>query len=228
MENFNSYCRFCAEQKNSEKMLNLREENKLDEIHNKLSFLNAVYVDILKDNLPKTICFVCYESLNKAHEFLNNVMKAQSVLDDIFLPNKDVELYYSDDDKNFSIDTVEHEVKLEDSNELDTINVKPEPKDDTDLNVKDFFEAAIQNIPEINIYTTEDANVKKTLTKWKHYPWTCAYCNIEFLDIETLRLHSRITHGRCNAFACVYCKNFECSSFEQFITHVRKHKKKLR
>ncbi|XP_022119022.2 zinc finger protein 85 [Pieris rapae] len=227
MEINNTYCRFCAEPKNSEKMLNMNEENKLEEIHKKLLFVNAEYVDILKENLPKMVCFVCYESLNKAYEFLNNVMIAQTVLDSMF-PNSEVDLYFSEDEKNFNTDLIDSDVKVEHVNDLDEVEVKPEPKDDSELNVKDFIEAAIRNIPEISIYASEENSLKKTLTKWKHYPWTCSSCNIEFLNIETLRLHSQMTHGRCNAFACVYCKDFEFSTFEQFISHVRKHKRKLR
>ncbi|XP_045508318.1 zinc finger protein 506-like [Colias croceus] len=230
MERLNTYCRFCAEQKNSDKMLNLNEESKSKEVHKKLSFLNAIYVDLINNNgLPKTICFICYDALDKAYEFLNTVMRSQNVLSSLF--NR--EEYVSEDDRAY--DDLLEEVKTEnylEQNMLDIkkIDVKKEPKDELndDLNVQDIFDAAIRNIPEMTIYANEESNLKKSVSKWSNYPWTCAYCNIEFLDITTLRLHSRVTHGRCNAFTCVYCKNYDCSNFDLFINHVRKHKRKLR
>ncbi|CAK1548771.1 unnamed protein product [Leptosia nina] len=209
-------------------MLNLNDEKKRQEIHEKLCFLNAMYVDVSNENnLPKTICFICYESLNSAHDFLHKVMKAQSYLSDMFAAPP--VLYFSEDDKKEDEESIEDaDVKPTNSKDNIDIEVKLEPKHENDLNVTEFLEAAMRNISDVEIYTHNDSRFKKSISKWKDYQWTCAYCNIEFLNVETLRLHSRITHGRCNAFACVYCKDFECSTFDGFVSHVRQHKKKLR
>ncbi|VVC89435.1 unnamed protein product [Leptidea sinapis] len=222
-----AYCRFCAQQSNSDKMLNVfQDNNKFDDINMKLIFFNADYVDLISESpLPKTICFVCLEELNKSYEFFCNIKKAQTFLNDIFPLIEQ----FSDDDKNFDDCVDESELK-EDIPILATNNmmeVKVEPKEeevDEKVDFDDIFETALRCSP---VYEDKEG-VKKSISKWKDYPWICAFCNIEFLDIETLRLHSRLTHGRCNAFSCVFCKNFECVYFIDFVNHVRKHKRKLR
>ncbi|XP_068622346.1 oocyte zinc finger protein XlCOF6-like [Battus philenor] len=267
-----SYCRLCAEPKASDKVLNLIKSNeKYEEVLHKLSFLNAIYVNISSDNniLPKTVCFVCYDSLNKSYEFLEKVKRSQEVLLSL-LTNDCTKTDLSDEDRMgyddyVSPDSVAEQsplIKEEDS--LDdtklTINlenicdgvlkVKEEPKEeifnktadgdtestvsgiDKTLKVQDILGATICDVPyssDVTIYAREIPDrSKRIVPQWKNYPWICAHCNIEFLDLPTLRSHSKITHGKCNAFVCIDCKGYAKSDFESFIKHVRRHRRRLR
>lgn len=255
----NTYCRFCAELKSSEKLLNLNEDEKRsNEILLKLSFLNAVYVDVSnRDSLPKTVCFVCYDSLNKAYEFLDKVKKSQDILTTIF-PNTDTSKYdLSDDDRIafddlFDTDNIEEEIPdvkpiiSSPKQKISTqIEVKVEPKEedqinnlqqesenyDQTLNVSDIIDAALSTGPynNITIYAKELTDLsKKVIVSWKNYPWVCSFCNIEFLDIDMLRSHAKVVHGKCTAFSCIDCKGMKKDDFNSFVKHVRKHRKSLR
>ncbi|XP_013196758.2 gastrula zinc finger protein XlCGF26.1-like [Amyelois transitella] len=269
----NTYCRLCAEPKSPEKLLNLREDClKHQEILLKLTFLNAHYVEINCDNiLPKTVCFICYDSLNKAYDFLDKAKRAQNTLAVLFL-NKNAAKYddLSDDDRMVFDDFLSQEpaedlnieVKQEKispkliksaSTALETvIEVKNEPKEEypeqpnlsdilnenvtnnceQTLDVQDIIEAAICNIPmnsNVEIYAKDLPDLDKSVIKtWKDYPWLCALCNIEFLDLDTLRLHAKAVHGKCATFLCIDCKVARKDKFTSFVKHVRKHWKSLR
>ncbi|XP_039748354.1 gastrula zinc finger protein XlCGF26.1-like isoform X2 [Pararge aegeria] len=256
----NVHCRLCAEPKTSDKMLDISsDELKYEEVSKKLYFLNAVYVNVNKDNvLPKTICFVCYESLNKAYDFLDKVKRAQTILYNIY--PLDDEKCSSNDERPVTYDEASDAesgpdlIKLEiptvknDLNNLhtelmiDKDTIKNEPKDEIDasqeshnydqtLNVQDLLDAAMCNVsyPEVTLYAKEVSNAKKkAISSWKEYPWICLHCDIEFLDIVTLRLHSKLTHSKCSAFVCIDCNNFGSGDFDYFIKHVKLHRKKLR
>ncbi|XP_041986833.1 zinc finger protein 93-like [Aricia agestis] len=258
MENLiNVYCRFCAEAKSEEKTINfLKDENKHSEVLSKLNFLHAKYVDLTnRDNiLPKTMCFVCYDSLNKAYEFLVRVKEAQSILTTIMPSLNRDRSEYSDDDATALDDLFDNNepgyapVKEEDTKlELQetatagsSLAVKSEPRDEADEQLSEAL--SVEYLLQLNSAlcnaSYQCASVclpheppdpeKRVITKWKHYPWVCSQCDIEFLDISTLRLHAKLTHGKCNAFACVDCKNFVDGDFDAFISHVRRHRRKLR
>jgi hypothetical protein len=262
----NLYCRFCAELKGADKVLNLQQDRKkCEEIHFKLAFVNALYVNVNSDGvLPKTVCFVCYESLNKAYEFLNNVKRAQDVLTSLLSSNDDEKYNIVADDRSGDYDDFlseetheeqsnEHvDVKLESVNkqnqsnpsELFSMVIKSEPKDEAtdpcllevlnkggavedNINVQDIIDAAI-NLP--NVLYAKDLNeiTKRDVKTWKDYPWVCAYCNIEFIDIEMLRSHSKVAHGKCSAFMCIDCRTVKTENFTSFLKHVRKHRRYLR
>lgn len=266
----NSYCRFCAECKSAEKLLNIdSDESKYNEILSKLSFLNAIYVNVSNRNtLPRTVCFVCYDSLNKAYEFLYNVKKSQDLLTTLF-GTCEPKYGLSDDegtafDDFLTADNVDEmpEVKREGSLfktkpntvNIPNIDVKIEPKEedatsilqdaiksiqncsnevyDQTLNVQDILDAALSNGPytsDVQIYAKEVTDIGKKIASWKEYPWVCAHCNMEFPDMDMLRSHSKVAHGKCAAFTCVDCKVFrKKDDFESFLKHVRKHRKALR
>ncbi|CAG5005548.1 unnamed protein product [Parnassius apollo] len=278
-----TYCRFCAEPKASDKVLKLiKNDEKYEEIILKLAFLNAVYVDVSSNNniLPKTVCFVCYDSLNKAYDFLEKVKRSQDVLSTMFSNNDRPKLDLSDDDRMGFDDyappdsdaevspLVKEEESVPEETKLTLLNlsndcgsslqVKEEPIEDSiragnvtkntaidvannpsslnydnTLNVKDILDATICNMPyyapDVTIYAKEVTDERKrVIPQWKSYPWICAHCNIEFLDLPTLRSHSKITHGKCNAFVCIDCKCYTMTDYESFIKHVRRHRRRLR
>ncbi|KAF9414288.1 hypothetical protein HW555_007766 [Spodoptera exigua] len=249
----NLYCRFCAELKSSEKLLNLQEDTqKHDEVILKLAFVNAVYVNVTNsDTLPKTICLVCYNNLNKAYDFLDSVKRAQDVLSNIFTNNEDNKCDMSDDDRcagfdDFLCNDDSSTVKLEENKEppqMDiSLEVKHELKEEPDvddqayddsLNVQDILDAAICNASfnsNVTIYAKDLSDLSKKVVKsWKDYPWVCGYCNIEFLNIAMLRSHCKVVHGKCSAFICIDCKaRRRNEEFTSFIKHVRKHREILR
>ncbi|KAJ8707296.1 hypothetical protein PYW08_011430 [Mythimna loreyi] len=253
----NLYCRFCAEPKSSEKLLNLQNDaEKHEEIILKLAFVNAVYVNVTSDDmLPKTVCFVCYNNLSKAYEFLDNVKRAQDVLSNIFTAADESKCDLSDDDRipgfdDFLCNDESAAVKLEDNTsnkysetpQLDIrLEVKHELKEEPDLddqtyddslNVQDILDAAMCNASfnsNVTIYAKELSDLSKKVVKsWKDYPWVCGYCNIEFLNIDMLRSHCKVVHGKCSAFRCIDCKAGRNEDFTSFIKHVRKHRKILR
>ncbi|XP_053621457.1 gastrula zinc finger protein XlCGF26.1-like [Plodia interpunctella] len=265
MENLlNTYCRFCAEPKSPEKLHDLREDDKrYQEILLKLSFLNAQYVAVNCDNtLPKTVCFICYDSLNKAYDFLDRVKRAQDTLSCLFSRNVEKFNDFDDDDRmpgfeDFLSQDTDEAVKEENISPKTghcmletTVEVKNEPKEEyTDqanfsdilttpgqcgqtLDVHDIIEAAICSLPmnsNVEIYAKDLSDLGKTEIKtWKDYPWMCALCDIEFLDMETLRLHAKAVHGKCSVFLCIDCKIARKDNFTSFIKHVRKHRKTLR
>lgn len=260
METFEKvYCRFCAELKSSEKLLNLDDDEKRNnEILLKLSFLSADYVVVSdRDSLPKTVCFVCYDSLNRAYEFLDKVKKSQEILTTIFTDADASKYDLSDDDRNAFDDLFAEEAIDDDSTDVKPlisppkdklavqIEVKDESKEESDpcspqdsadnfdqtLNVNDIIDAAFstRSTYNIQIYAKELTDLsKKAIKSWKNYPWLCAYCNIEFLDLDMLRSHAKVVHGKCSAFSCIDCRTWKKDDFNGFIKHVRRHRKILR
>lgn len=249
----NLYCRFCAEPKSPDKLLNLQnDEKKYDEILSKLTFVNAVYVNVTtSDMLPKTVCLICYDNLNKAYEFLDSVKKAQDVLTSIFTAVDKSKCDLSDDERiNVYDDFLDNDespaIKLEEKSEETVgdgkVEVKCELKEEPDLeehpnyddtlNVQDILDAAMCTTPftsNVTIYAKEISDLSKKVVKnWKDYPWMCSFCNIEFLNIDMLRSHCKVVHGKCSAFMCIDCKVGRNEDFARFIKHVRKHRKALR
>lgn len=196
----NSYCRFCAELRSSEKLLNLQTDAiKQNEIVAKLALLNAIIIDISnRDSLPKTICFVCYDSLNKAYDFFEGVKRAQRVLSTLFTENERSKYEESDDEiYNDSLCSDVDEVPVKDEEKVSDDLVKQEPKEEKELdeysntfNVDDILGAALCSAypSNLTIYAKEVTDVvKKDGLTWAEYPWVCAFCSIEFISLDTLR-----------------------------------------
>lgn len=269
------YCRFCAELKRSDKLLDLETDPvRLEETSHKLIYLNATHVDFAKlSTLPKTICFVCWDSLNKAYEFFVKLSQAQAILANLHTENSDFKSNISDNDVSSNFDDFFLPDETE-SAEMDeetarrppkkprkdaisshmNVDVKVEPKEESNqsvddtvgqcssiteenfeqsLNVQALLDVAMgdhQFTPNVEIYAKEVPQIpKKTIKKWKDYPWICVHCNNEFTDMNTLRMHSKSVHKNCAAFTCIDCQeNVTSYNFDLFVAHVRKHRKSLR
>ncbi|GBP02162.1 hypothetical protein EVAR_64391_1 [Eumeta japonica] len=140
------HCRLCAELKPSEKLLDLvNDANKCIDILEKLSYLNAIYVDLTDDTIPKTICFVCCEQLEKAYDFLYKVQKAQTVLKNIF-NKEDLKSDSSCDERDSRISPEPENITSEKSTPLNVKNlnndsnigfsqldIKNEPKEENEI-----------------------------------------------------------------------------------------------
>ncbi|XP_063391363.1 putative zinc finger protein 66 [Cydia fagiglandana] len=141
-----NYCRFCAEPRDEDKLFDLKMDTEICQATvSKLTFLNAMYVDISDDTLPKTICFVCYNSLTHAYDFLNKVKQAQDVISNLYSVKKNPCFNFGTDDKLDKVsfdelinDDVETHIKQETSgikkrkaSTTDSkVSVKVEPKEE--------------------------------------------------------------------------------------------------
>lgn len=83
-ENEDTYCRLCAEETPVTQLISPDEKEVFTpKLVAKLSFIN---IDIsIPNDLPKTICYSCYDLLNRTWSFLNNVRTAQEKLQAIFV-----------------------------------------------------------------------------------------------------------------------------------------------
>lgn len=155
----NAYCRFCAEPKSADKLLSLElDSNKRNEVVLKLAFLNAIYVDICsRDSLPKSVCFICFDSLNKAYDFLDRVKKSQDVLSSIFSTNDSSKYDLSDDDRGAFEDFLGGDAVPEDAPSIKQEHVSSDSRNTTnysgDIKLEPKEElsesASLQNSSEI-------------------------------------------------------------------------------
>ncbi|XP_041983282.1 zinc finger protein 23-like [Aricia agestis] len=85
-----TYCRLCAEPTPINQLISPDEDVAINsKISTKLSWIN---IDISsKNSLPKTICFSCFDLLERTWSFLQNARDAQEKLSSIFIkkPSKD-------------------------------------------------------------------------------------------------------------------------------------------
>uniref|UniRef100_A0A1E1W8Z0 Protein krueppel n=1 Tax=Pectinophora gossypiella TaxID=13191 RepID=A0A1E1W8Z0_PECGO len=219
----NNYCRLCAELKPSKKLLNLQtDDEKRREMIEKLTRVNAS-TDLSEDILPKTVCFVCLFSLDRAFEFVVAIEQAQTVLNNIFIAQqtkKEVEESCSDEDYY----DVPDDVKVE------NLDVKQEEKEELETLKKLGIEYEAR--PQEKKYSPKDLSLdtiplSQLKLTWKDYSWTCSYCETQFATIDELRTHSIQYHDYCNAFRCTDCK-IRKLRLDSFLIHVKRHRKYLK
>ncbi|KAJ8704415.1 hypothetical protein PYW07_011603 [Mythimna separata] len=81
----NVYCRLCAELKPHSELTNLQtDEETCQKVVNKLSRFN-IMMDFQENALPKTVCILCVNSLERAFSFVTAVEQAQLFLNDYIL-----------------------------------------------------------------------------------------------------------------------------------------------
>ncbi|XP_075988185.1 uncharacterized protein LOC142984461 [Anticarsia gemmatalis] len=219
----NTYCRLCAESKPQNKLTDLQTDVvKRHEIVNNLGHLN-IQLDFNENSLPKTVCLPCISTLQRAHDFVIAVERAQVVLNEQILTKP---------------------IKKEES-ESENENITYEPPDgiyDEDIGIK--VETEVENNI---IYETTSIKNKKLVKKkekrdisgldtipisqlkltWKDYSWVCASCETEFPTVSELISHSMEYHKYCNVFRCTDC-NIRTLRFDKFVKHVRRHRKYLK
>ncbi|XP_028164955.1 zinc finger protein 253-like [Ostrinia furnacalis] len=234
--NDSSHCRLCAGLKPNKKLINIHtNEDKRRDISEKLIRLNAT-ADLYIETLPKTICLVCINALDRAYEFICGIEKAQEVLYDLAtvkLIKKEATL---SDNESLGFDAND-DVKYEDS-----IEIKEElPKNECDSdggpsNLKksrQFPTKKQKRKPRnsINMSNSLDALDALPLAQlkltWKDYSWTCAFCETQFQTIEELKTHSIEYHNCCNAYRCTDC-NIRKLRLDSFMIHVKRHRKFLK
>ncbi|KAM3955602.1 uncharacterized protein ACR2FA_010470 [Aphomia sociella] len=128
-----SYCRLCAEPTPKEQLISTEEDvGKNSKITTKMLWIN---ID-MNNSLPNTICFACFDMLERTWQFLHNVRTAQSKLNNIFCKKPE--------------DATTNETKTDSSSD----SGKPVNKDwdefqEAKLEVKD--EAPIENLQIITV-----------------------------------------------------------------------------
>ncbi|XP_021199530.3 zinc finger protein 254 [Helicoverpa armigera] len=85
-----AFCRLCAEPTNKETLISPDDDVGINsKIASKLSWIN---IDVsTTDTLPKSICYSCFDLLERTWSFLHNVRTAQTKLNEIFLKKDDKE-----------------------------------------------------------------------------------------------------------------------------------------
>lgn len=78
-----TYCRLCAEPTPDEQLIKSEDDVAISSnVEKKMLWIN---IDVSSSNyLPKTICFSCFDLLEKTWGFLHNVRTAQQTLNDIY------------------------------------------------------------------------------------------------------------------------------------------------
>ncbi|XP_026332003.1 uncharacterized protein LOC113239299 [Hyposmocoma kahamanoa] len=87
-----AYCRFCAEIKPFDDLLDL-EENPQDikDCIERVNLLKIDFVNILSCKLPKVICEPCYNDLYDASLFISKVKEAQIIINDLIDTKSEIE-----------------------------------------------------------------------------------------------------------------------------------------
>ncbi|XP_063391716.1 gastrula zinc finger protein XlCGF26.1-like [Cydia fagiglandana] len=219
----NAHCRLCAELKPLDKLIDLQSEaDKWIEIVKKLKRLNARTLGLFTDEvLPKTVCFVCVSSLDRAFEFILNVEHAQEMLNTILVRNVKKEELSDDSDRE--------EAFLEEQAETiaNSIKVKLEI-----LESESVALSAHQGEPKKKKKTTkcrslDSLPLSQLKLTWKDYSWTCSYCETQYKSAEELKTHSMQYHHCCNAFKCGDC-NLKKQKLDSFLVHVKRHRRNLK
>jgi hypothetical protein len=211
------YCRLCAENKPRNKMIDLElDDEKKCAVTNKLIKINAL-TDFGMETLPKTICLVCLSALEKAYTFVNNVIKAQNVLQNLLLVhNIKKEISNSDHESNDSYTLEPDEVKYE------KIPIKKETTPERSHSKKN--QVYKKPVRDMSLDAIPLSQLKLT---WKDYTWTCAYCETQFPTVDELRNHSMQYHNCCNAYRCTDC-NIRKLRLDSFMIHIKRHRKYLK
>lgn len=223
-----AYCRLCAELKPNTKLVNLKLNNeKRSEILEKLGKVN-VTIDFIDDLLPKTVCFVCINSLDRASEFVASVEQAQSVLTDIILVQHIKKENSSSDAEDFVYEPPD-DVKYEESNvKIEIENSVTNYKDDSDEDNNSCTSKKQKKRPKESSKNSLDAiPLAQLKLTWKDYSWTCSFCETQFPSVEELKVHSIQYHNCCNAYRCTDC-NIRKLRLDSFLVHVKRHRKFLK
>ncbi|XP_063370809.1 gastrula zinc finger protein XlCGF57.1-like [Cydia amplana] len=259
-----TYCRLCAETTPITQLITAEDDVAVSsKVLTKMQWIN---IDITSTVLPTTICFSCFDLLERTWAFLHNARTAQVKLASIFVKKTVDDQSASNSREKKSRDnvpvtkpvdkdwedfqTTKHEVKVENSDQLDHITtvdastllqidfqVKSEQLSDNehyDNSIDSEGFSSDSNAPLVEKkkkskrkkgdYELNDLGVSLT---WEEYMCRCAQCDAQCKNMESLQLHSLQIHSCCCVFKCLDCDKV-ISSYRSFINHVRTHNKSLR
>ncbi|KAJ0170379.1 hypothetical protein K1T71_014307 [Dendrolimus kikuchii] len=199
-----NYCRLCAKLKPSDKLKDLLSDDGKHSIVQKLIHVNAA-IDSFDETLPKTVCFMCFELLDQAFDFVIQVARAQDLLRDHFL-----------------LQNVKNEDKVSDVDDISNVgNEEVSIKEEVVGEVCETSTSVAEEEPN------ETPIKSKCSSTWRDFVCICAICDTQFQNITHLRDHSMSFHSKCNSYRCIDCRKRKLN-IDQFVTHVSTHRKHLR
>ncbi|XP_053621458.1 zinc finger protein 253-like [Plodia interpunctella] len=225
------FCRLCADLKAHSKLVNLSiEDEKRRDVLDQLAKVN-IAMDLTEELLPKTVCFVCINALQKAYDFVSGVEQAQTVLHDIVLVQHIKKEASVSDNDNFDYDAPD-DMKYDDTTiksepEKSQIDLKQESSDNTDYIGKCSKKRQRKTDKSSKRTSLDSLPLAQLRLTWEDYSWTCSYCGTQFQTIEELKLHSVQYHNSCNAYRCTDC-NIRKLRLDSFLVHVQRHRKFLK
>ncbi|XP_050669231.1 zinc finger protein 528-like [Leptidea sinapis] len=241
-----TYCRLCAEPTPRELLISPHENVAVSsKISTKLKWIN---VDISAPNYPNTICFSCFDQLERTWSFLNTVQAAQRKLSSIFkLPNSDSSSIAGKPvDENWEeYGELKKEIKVELLLADQTNNqngVKYEQESDQDFEMAFEVLSAKSSDSDMPLQVTAKKkkvkpklkNIKKSIEldllteigSWEDVKCQCAKCDAECKNIASLQIHSIKIHTKCCVYKCLECDKV-LHTFKGYIKHVKTHRPRL-
>ncbi|KAG7312909.1 hypothetical protein JYU34_001307 [Plutella xylostella] len=221
-----SYCRLCAELTPNDKIFDLLSDSKRSrEVVEKLTRLKHSFINMFRDNeMPKTVCFICLDSLYRAIAFVEKVESSQDVLKSILNIKREPSCSEDDDDdidcsSSFEADNI----KEERAHKL-KIRIKKEKEQECRITCK--HEGKTRRYKKRRPPSSSDDDSESDMS-WKDFSWMCAFCSTTFPSAEDLRKHAMDCHDSCTAYKCADC-NIRKLKLEPFLAHVMRHKKFLK
>lgn len=239
MANINDYCRLCADLKISSDLSNMEiNAEKRQEIINKLIRFN-VQVDF-DSMLPKTVCFECINSLERAYEFITTVDLAQEAFQEYEHDNsapdpKKIDVISEEDNNMDTCNKDDVSVKTEDTVPDDkskriSKKIELDPKSGVKLKNSKPKSKKPKNQPIPTMPNQINRKRKKPkisanvdLDTWHDYNWICAFCEKLFQNPSELKVHSMQYHMICNPYRCFDCRA-RGLHLDNFIMHIARHR----
>ncbi|CAG9133650.1 unnamed protein product [Plutella xylostella] len=238
-ESEDTFCRLCAEPTPLEQLISTTDDvGQNSKITTKMLWIN---IDVsTANNLPKTICFSCFDLLERTWSFLHNVRTAQDKLHQIFTrkdndsenDEKSHENTGKPVDRNWELfqDTKEfkHEVTVKDIDEIKVVDpntlmkdVKTEPNDsDREMSLVDMRGASTDSDMPLKLH----AKKKKSKTKKKIKKYEEALLELDYLqkaDTDVVQLdmstYNFVTWDDLT-YCCANC-DAQCKSLDSLRLH---------
>lgn len=228
------YCRLCGDLKPINQLTNMVvNTDKCQDISSKLTRLNLnVNFNTM---LPKTVCFECINSLERAYDFIQSVELAQEAFEDY-----DCSAFSS----NETDEAVPNNDTTDTSNKEDELNIQPEESEVDNEFLVEYNPTIEEN--EKNSKSKPEKRKTKAKTKlsrpatrrqrkkpkispnvdldtWLNYNWLCSFCDKYFQSPSELKVHSMQYHDTCNPYRCFDCRA-RGLHMDNFVTHVSRHR----
>ncbi|XP_030019618.1 gastrula zinc finger protein XlCGF26.1-like [Manduca sexta] len=256
-EDGDSFCRLCAEPTPKTQLISPLEDVGISsKIVTKMQWIN---IDISSSNLlPSTICFACFDALERTWVFLHNVRTAQVKLNEIFAKklgeqiDEKLEVDITDAGKPVNSDwdqfqgakteikseSEQYEMDMEPTTIIDMEMLVKAEKTSYDEDHSDGFDSSDSDLP-LRMEKTKKKK-KKLKNNGSKSPeiqlqsasWDDYMCRCANCDAQCKNIMSLRLHS-LQIHSC--CCTFKCSdcgkvipNFKAFVNHVRLHKKSLR
>lgn len=229
-EDEETYCRLCAEPTPRQQLIGPEEEVAiLSKIVTKLLWIN---IDITLTDLPNTICFSCFDLLERTWAFLTNTRIAHRKLSNVFLkdkaktndcnekvPGKPVDENwetFQEPKPEIKVENIENSVVIEESESLDSSSflvekseIKSEHETDDDFDPAVSFDHLSSSDSDIPLEVT----AKKKQAKRK---------KVKEDDLQVLSTNTTWEEQPCRCAKCdAQCKNITSLQLHSLEIHNR-------